>query len=87
MGQGHATPLPFRYGVEISSSTSILGPSIPARTREALVSHLASYNMWALQGTWCWGLGGGADAPGEVWGSVPHTPPSLGLGDSQGAMW
>lgn len=39
-----------RYGVEISSSTSILGPSIPARTREALVSHLASYNMWALQG-------------------------------------
>lgn len=39
-----------RYGVEIGSSTSILGPSIPARTREVLASHLASYNMWALQG-------------------------------------
>lgn len=42
--------LPFRYGVEIGSSTSIMGPSIPARTREVLISHLASYNMWALQG-------------------------------------
>uniref|UniRef100_G1LEM4 ATP synthase mitochondrial F1 complex assembly factor 2 n=1 Tax=Ailuropoda melanoleuca TaxID=9646 RepID=G1LEM4_AILME len=39
-----------RYDVEIGSSTSIMGPSIPARTREVLVSHLASYNMWALQG-------------------------------------
>nr|XP_054111649.1 ATP synthase mitochondrial F1 complex assembly factor 2 isoform X3 [Callithrix jacchus] len=39
-----------RYGVEISSSTSIMGPSIPAKTREVLVSHLASYNTWALQG-------------------------------------
>ncbi|KAJ1071725.1 hypothetical protein K5549_002017 [Capra hircus] len=39
-----------RYGVEIGSSTSITGPSIPARTREVMVSHLASYNMWALQG-------------------------------------
>ncbi|XP_054946497.1 ATP synthase mitochondrial F1 complex assembly factor 2 isoform X5 [Physeter macrocephalus] len=39
-----------RYGVKIGSSTSIMGPSIPARTREVLVSHLASYNMWALQG-------------------------------------
>nr|XP_058904879.1 ATP synthase mitochondrial F1 complex assembly factor 2 isoform X3 [Kogia breviceps] len=38
------------YGVKIGSSTSIMGPSIPARTREVLVSHLASYNMWALQG-------------------------------------
>ncbi|XP_036924709.1 ATP synthase mitochondrial F1 complex assembly factor 2 isoform X3 [Sturnira hondurensis] len=38
------------YGVEIASSTSIMGPSIPDRTREVLVSHLASYNMWALQG-------------------------------------
>lgn len=46
-------PLPFRYSVKIGSSTSIMGPSIPARTREVLVSHLASYNMWALQGTWC----------------------------------
>uniref|UniRef100_A0A2K5QTC2 ATP synthase mitochondrial F1 complex assembly factor 2 n=1 Tax=Cebus imitator TaxID=2715852 RepID=A0A2K5QTC2_CEBIM len=39
-----------RYGVEINSSTSIMGPSIPAKTREVLVSHLASYNTWALQG-------------------------------------
>nr|XP_031541810.1 ATP synthase mitochondrial F1 complex assembly factor 2 isoform X2 [Vicugna pacos] len=39
-----------RYSVEIGSSTSILGPSIPARTREVLASHLASYSMWALQG-------------------------------------
>ncbi|XP_064439326.1 ATP synthase mitochondrial F1 complex assembly factor 2 isoform X1 [Mirounga angustirostris] len=39
-----------RYDVEIGSSTSIMGPSIPARTQEVLVSHLASYNMWALQG-------------------------------------
>ncbi|XP_022416477.1 ATP synthase mitochondrial F1 complex assembly factor 2 isoform X2 [Delphinapterus leucas] len=39
-----------RYGVKIGSSTSIMGPSIPARTREVLVSHLASYNTWALQG-------------------------------------
>ncbi|XP_019512238.1 PREDICTED: ATP synthase mitochondrial F1 complex assembly factor 2 isoform X2 [Hipposideros armiger] len=39
-----------RYGVEIGFSTSIMGPSIPAKTREVLVSHLASYNMWALQG-------------------------------------
>ncbi|XP_044602031.1 ATP synthase mitochondrial F1 complex assembly factor 2 isoform X7 [Equus asinus] len=38
-----------RYGVEIGSSTSIMGPSIPARTQEVLISHLASYNMWALQ--------------------------------------
>ena len=49
----HAGPLPSRYGVEIGSSSSITGPSIPARTREVLVSHLASYNMWALQGVWC----------------------------------
>lgn len=52
-GQTHAGPLPSRYGVEIGSSSSITGPSIPARTREVLVSHLASYNMWALQGEWC----------------------------------
>ncbi|XP_054992905.1 ATP synthase mitochondrial F1 complex assembly factor 2 isoform X3 [Sorex araneus] len=39
-----------RYSVEIGSSTSIMGPSIPPRTREVLASHLASYNMWALQG-------------------------------------
>lgn len=39
-----------RYNVEIGSSTSIMGPSIPARTREVLTSHLASYNMWGLHG-------------------------------------
>ncbi|XP_016045096.1 ATP synthase mitochondrial F1 complex assembly factor 2 isoform X2 [Erinaceus europaeus] len=39
-----------RYDVQIGSSTSIMGPSIPAKTREVLASHLASYNMWALQG-------------------------------------
>ncbi|XP_028912234.1 ATP synthase mitochondrial F1 complex assembly factor 2 isoform X1 [Ornithorhynchus anatinus] len=39
-----------RYNVQIGSSTSILGPSIPAKTRDVFISHLASYNMWALQG-------------------------------------
>uniref|UniRef100_A0A8D0ES98 ATP synthase mitochondrial F1 complex assembly factor 2 n=1 Tax=Strix occidentalis caurina TaxID=311401 RepID=A0A8D0ES98_STROC len=39
-----------RYNVAIGSSTSILGPNIPASTKETFVSHLASYNMWALQG-------------------------------------
>lgn len=38
----------------IGSSTSILGPNIPASTKETFVSHLASYNMWALQGEWGW---------------------------------
>lgn len=36
--------------MEIGSSTSIMGPSIPTQTREVLTSHLSSYNMWALQG-------------------------------------
>ncbi|EMP33086.1 ATP synthase mitochondrial F1 complex assembly factor 2 [Chelonia mydas] len=39
-----------RYNVEIGSSTSIMGPNIPARTKDTFTSHLASYNMWALQG-------------------------------------
>uniref|UniRef100_A0A8C8E8I0 ATP synthase mitochondrial F1 complex assembly factor 2 n=1 Tax=Otus sunia TaxID=257818 RepID=A0A8C8E8I0_9STRI len=39
-----------RYNVAIGSSTSILGPNIPTSTKETFVSHLASYNMWALQG-------------------------------------
>uniref|UniRef100_A0A8C6NB53 ATP synthase mitochondrial F1 complex assembly factor 2 n=1 Tax=Melopsittacus undulatus TaxID=13146 RepID=A0A8C6NB53_MELUD len=39
-----------RYNVAIGSSTSILGPNIPASTKDTFVSHLASYNMWALQG-------------------------------------
>ncbi|OPJ87395.1 hypothetical protein AV530_000879 [Patagioenas fasciata monilis] len=39
-----------RYNVAIGSSTSILGPNIPASTKETFISHLASYNMWALQG-------------------------------------
>lgn len=43
-----------RYNVTIGSSTSILGPNIPASTKETFVSHLASYNMWALQGEWGW---------------------------------
>lgn len=38
----------------IGSSTSILGPNIPASTKETFVSHLASYNMWALQGERGW---------------------------------
>uniref|UniRef100_A0A8D2LTU8 ATP synthase mitochondrial F1 complex assembly factor 2 n=1 Tax=Varanus komodoensis TaxID=61221 RepID=A0A8D2LTU8_VARKO len=39
-----------RYDVEIGSSTSILGPNIPQRTKDTFISHLASYNSWALQG-------------------------------------
>lgn len=39
-----------RYNVAIGSSTSIMGPNIPASTRDTFISHLASYNMWALQG-------------------------------------
>lgn len=50
MTETRQSPFPFRYGVEINSSTSIMGPSISAKTREVLVSHLASYNTWALQG-------------------------------------
>ncbi|XP_062999322.1 ATP synthase mitochondrial F1 complex assembly factor 2 isoform X2 [Elgaria multicarinata webbii] len=38
-----------RYDVAIGSSTSILGPSIPQSTKDTFVSHLASYNSWALQ--------------------------------------
>lgn len=38
----------------IGSSTSILGPNIPASTKDTFVSHLASYNMWALQGERGW---------------------------------
>ncbi|XP_030067018.1 ATP synthase mitochondrial F1 complex assembly factor 2 [Microcaecilia unicolor] len=39
-----------RYDVSIGSSTSIMGPHIPAETKEAFMKHLASYNMWALLG-------------------------------------
>ncbi|CAI5791920.1 ATP synthase mitochondrial F1 complex assembly factor 2 [Podarcis lilfordi] len=39
-----------RYNVVIGSSTSIMGPSIPQSTKDTFVSHLASYNSWALQG-------------------------------------
>nr|XP_020634642.1 ATP synthase mitochondrial F1 complex assembly factor 2 [Pogona vitticeps] len=39
-----------RYEVVIGSSTSIMGPNIPQRTKDVFVSHLASYNSWALQG-------------------------------------
>ncbi|XP_015264789.1 PREDICTED: ATP synthase mitochondrial F1 complex assembly factor 2 [Gekko japonicus] len=39
-----------RYNVVIGSSTSILGPSIPQSTKDTFISHLASYNTWALHG-------------------------------------
>ncbi|XP_054851490.1 ATP synthase mitochondrial F1 complex assembly factor 2 [Eublepharis macularius] len=39
-----------RYDVVIGSSTSILGPSIPQSTKDTFISHLASYNTWALHG-------------------------------------
>ncbi|XP_068764481.1 ATP synthase mitochondrial F1 complex assembly factor 2 isoform X2 [Struthio camelus] len=39
-----------RYNVTIGSSTSITGPNIPASTKDTFISHLASYNIWALQG-------------------------------------
>ncbi|XP_067317607.1 ATP synthase mitochondrial F1 complex assembly factor 2 [Anolis sagrei] len=39
-----------RYNVTIGSSTSIMGPSIPQSTKDVFISHLASYNTWALQG-------------------------------------
>ncbi|XP_060116625.1 ATP synthase mitochondrial F1 complex assembly factor 2-like [Heteronotia binoei] len=39
-----------RYDVVIGSSTSILGPTIPQSTKDTFVSHLASYNTWALHG-------------------------------------
>lgn len=41
----------------IGSSTSIMGPNIPASTRDTFSSHLASYNMWALQGERGWAGG------------------------------
>jgi len=49
--------------VAIGSSTSILGPNIPASTKETFVSHLASYNMWALQGESGCASGGGGSSP------------------------
>nr|XP_033819727.1 ATP synthase mitochondrial F1 complex assembly factor 2 [Geotrypetes seraphini] len=39
-----------RYGVSITSSTSIMGPPIPAETKETFMKHLASYNTWSLLG-------------------------------------
>ncbi|XP_044538676.1 ATP synthase mitochondrial F1 complex assembly factor 2-like [Gracilinanus agilis] len=39
-----------RYDVKLGSSTNIMGPDIPAKTKDIFISHLASYNMWALQG-------------------------------------
>lgn len=39
-----------RYNVVIGSSTSILGPNIPQGTKDTFISHLASYNTWALHG-------------------------------------
>lgn len=62
-------------GVEIGSSTSIHErPQHPCRTREVLVSHLASYNMWALQGAWCflWAMEGGHDGHGVQSPGLPE---------------
>ncbi|XP_034297411.1 ATP synthase mitochondrial F1 complex assembly factor 2 [Pantherophis guttatus] len=39
-----------RYNVVIGSSTSIMGPPLPQSTKDTFISHLASYNSWALQG-------------------------------------
>ncbi|XP_069502489.1 ATP synthase mitochondrial F1 complex assembly factor 2 [Ambystoma mexicanum] len=39
-----------RFNVSIGSSTSILGPKIPAETKDTFVKHLASYNTWGLIG-------------------------------------
>ncbi|XP_028670077.1 ATP synthase mitochondrial F1 complex assembly factor 2 [Erpetoichthys calabaricus] len=39
-----------RYDVEIGSSSSIAGPTIPQRTRDTFSQHLASYGFWALTG-------------------------------------
>ncbi|XP_026544053.1 ATP synthase mitochondrial F1 complex assembly factor 2 isoform X1 [Notechis scutatus] len=39
-----------RYNVVIGSSTSIMGPTLPQSTKDTFISHLASYNSWALQG-------------------------------------
>ncbi|XP_077305573.1 ATP synthase mitochondrial F1 complex assembly factor 2 [Lithobates pipiens] len=39
-----------RYDVVIGSSTSIMGPVIPSKTKEVFHRHLASYNSWALLG-------------------------------------
>ncbi|KAM3917866.1 ATP synthase mitochondrial F1 complex assembly factor 2 [Leptodactylus fuscus] len=39
-----------RYDVVIGSSTSIMGPVIPDKTKEVFHRHLASYNSWSLIG-------------------------------------
>ncbi|XP_053550962.1 ATP synthase mitochondrial F1 complex assembly factor 2 [Bombina bombina] len=39
-----------RYDVVIGSSTSIVGPTIPAQTKDVFRRHLESYNLWALLG-------------------------------------
>ncbi|KAG8542377.1 hypothetical protein GDO81_029909, partial [Engystomops pustulosus] len=39
-----------RYDVVIGSSTSIMGPDIPDKTRDVFHRHLASYNSWSLLG-------------------------------------
>lgn len=62
-----------RYNVTIGSSTSILGPNIPASTKETFISHLASYNMWALQGEQGW-----AGALCSGWASEEMIPLSTG---------
>ncbi|KAG7507113.1 TOM1 2 isoform X1 [Solea senegalensis] len=39
-----------RYNVTIGSSSSILGPDIPAATKDTFQQHLNSYNFWSLTG-------------------------------------
>ncbi|XP_034049513.1 ATP synthase mitochondrial F1 complex assembly factor 2 [Thalassophryne amazonica] len=39
-----------RYNVTIGSSSSIVGPEIPAETKDTFRQHLNSYNSWALTG-------------------------------------
>jgi len=39
-----------RYDVVIGSSSNILGPEIPERTKDIFRQHLKSYNFWSLTG-------------------------------------
>lgn len=40
----------FRYNVVIGSSSNIMGPQIPEKTKETFRQHLKSYNLWSLTG-------------------------------------
>ncbi|GAA6101054.1 ATP synthase mitochondrial F1 complex assembly factor 2 [Tachysurus ichikawai] len=39
-----------RYNVVIGSSSNIMGPQIPEKTKETFRQHLKSYNLWSLTG-------------------------------------